>query len=90
MDKEVQEVNSKTQVKALGRTGRFSQIVPSAQVNDETASVDGSGIIVDPIYSKKLNMTAKQPRGGKLKSLQGQVTAPKDDLHLATTAAQPR
>jgi len=55
------EVNSKTEIKAMGRTGRIARILPSANRNgDDTSSIGGPPTgIVDPIYSKKLNMTAK-------------------------------
>jgi hypothetical protein len=61
IDQEVMEVNSKTEIKAMGRTGRFSRILPqTSKVGDETSSIGGPPTgIVEPIYSKKLNMTAK-------------------------------
>jgi hypothetical protein len=55
IDKEVQEVNNKTQIKAIGRTGRFAQI----QNGSNQMGPSQSTVLPDGPYDKKLSMSVK-------------------------------
>jgi hypothetical protein len=66
IDKEVQEVNNKTQIKAIGRTGRFAQM----QNDTNQAGPSQSAILPDGPYEKKLAMSVKPRKGGKLQGLE--------------------
>lgn len=72
IDKEVQDVNNKNQIKVIGRTGRFAQI----QQEGSFLGPGQSNILPEGGYDKKLSMSVKPQKNAKLQSLDLRVNKP--------------